>query len=137
MRHFLHDILKMGAKRWKILKDIELQNFYSIEAILFDLQKINILTNVARKFFFSLRIGHLKNNIKKEVAWMRKLGECAGSDENLLWLAFVPSESNSHRIFESYFRGVRIFCTTVYCLCPLGGYVNTRRMLKPDMGSFT
>ena len=30
------------------------------------------------------------------------------------------------------FQKCTIFCTAVYCLC---GYVNTRRMSKPDMGS--
>ena len=36
---------------------------------------------------------------------------------------------------DSYFRGVRIFCTC--SVLSLGGKVNTRRMSQPEMGSFT
>ena len=52
MASFYARHIKNERKKWNILKDIELQNFYSIEAFLFDLQKVNILTNVVRLKFF-------------------------------------------------------------------------------------
>ena len=75
----------MRVKKVKILRDIELVNSIKIQLKLFSIHKNSIIHLCPKG-----RNRHFKKNEDFEVARTRKWGDC-GSDEKLLWLAFLTS----------------------------------------------
>ena len=85
--------MKIRAKKVNIFQDIALKNFNSIENIFFDLQKFYILlmpANVAGLLKNSfIWIGRISYTYKKII--LKGTEFRGGSDEKMLWLAFLPS----------------------------------------------